>query len=297
METKCLAIGLGWPEGPTQLADGRIAFVETYRSQISVLDNDGTVKVFADTGGGPNAALSTADGHVYVTQNGGVIGPWRAENQRPPSIQVVLPSGKVEIVASEVEGHTLRAPNDLAFGPNGWLYFTDPGGAFDPIGKSNPGFLCALKPDGTGVLLAELAPTFPNGIVVEDSGDVVWVESYTRSVMRLLPNGEGQLLCTLREGCIPDGLKISKSGDFYITGCESGTVEIVSRSGQPSGSISVGNVPTNCLFVGDTLYVTDGGKPGLSTAAEHGGSLWSVEGLQAVGQKTFSGQIKRSIPS
>ena len=36
MKITKLADGLGWPEGPSQLPDGRIIFVETYRSQVSV---------------------------------------------------------------------------------------------------------------------------------------------------------------------------------------------------------------------------------------------------------------------
>ncbi|MDO6729964.1 SMP-30/gluconolactonase/LRE family protein [Marinovum sp. 2_MG-2023] len=286
----CLADGLGWPEGPTKLADGRIAFVETYRSRVSVLEADGTVASFAETGGGPNAALSGADGCVYVTQNGGVIGPWEADVKQPPSIQVVLPNGAVEILADEVDGHKLRAPNDLVFGPNGWLYFTDPGGAFDPVAKSNPGFICALRPDGSGVVLAELPPTYPNGIVVEASGDVVWVESYTCAVRRL-SHGAITTLCTLPDGCIPDGLKIGQSGQLYITGCQSGTVEIVTREGAIAGSIAVGTVPTNCVFADGGLYVTDGGKPGLSPASNREGALWHCSGLEEDGQALFEGRI------
>jgi gluconolactonase len=36
MKVEMLADGLGWPEGPAPLPDGRILFVETYRSQVSV---------------------------------------------------------------------------------------------------------------------------------------------------------------------------------------------------------------------------------------------------------------------
>jgi len=57
-----------------------------------------------------------------------------------------------------------------------------PVGPYDPVGKTNPGYICALKPDGTGVLLEELPPTYPNGIAVESDGSIVWVESYTRAI-------------------------------------------------------------------------------------------------------------------
>lgn len=43
-----LASGLGWPEGPAPLPDGRILFVESYRSQISVWTPGAGVSPFAD---------------------------------------------------------------------------------------------------------------------------------------------------------------------------------------------------------------------------------------------------------
>lgn len=33
--------GLGWPEGPTVLPDGRIVLVESYRSQLTAIGLDG----------------------------------------------------------------------------------------------------------------------------------------------------------------------------------------------------------------------------------------------------------------
>ena len=113
MKVEMLADGLGWPEGPAPLPDGRILFVETYRSQVSIWRPGHAVEQFAYVGGGPNAVLAAADGYSYVTQNGGVIGPWRATDKRPPSIQRITPAGKVEVPVTEVAGHTLRAPNDL----------------------------------------------------------------------------------------------------------------------------------------------------------------------------------------
>lgn len=285
-----LSDGLGWPEGPTHLGDGRIAFVETYRSRVSVYQPGAGVSGLFDVGGGPNACLSGSDGAIYVTQNGGIIGPWRAEVQRPPSIQRIAPEGKVEIVADSVEGHQLLAPNDLVFGADGWLYFTDPGGPYDPVGKTNPGYICALKPDGTGVLLEELPPTYPNGIAVESDGSIIWVESYTRAIRRRTAKGI-ETVFTFDAPVVPDGFKIDADGCFHITGVESGTVEIVSATGNHMGSLHVGAVPTNCLFEGSSLYVTDGGKPGLSDNPLFGGALWKVKLENVVGSRLFEGAI------
>ena len=70
-----LAEGLGHPEGPDVLPDGRIVFVETYTSRIAAWSPERGVHLYADCGGGPNACVLGSDGCVYITQNGGTVGP------------------------------------------------------------------------------------------------------------------------------------------------------------------------------------------------------------------------------
>jgi gluconolactonase len=296
MKTTRLADGLGWPEGPALLPDGRVIFVEAYRSRISVWAPGREVESFAVVGGGPNAVIPGHDGALYVTQNGGVVGPWRAPEQRPPSIQRVSPTGKVEILATSIDGRALRAPNDLAFGPDGSLYFTDPGGPYDPVNRPDGGFIYVLRPDGSGELLVELPPVYPNGIAVEADGSVVWVESYTKAVKRWTADGKVTLLCTLPEKSVPDGFKIAANGDLYITGVTAAGLDIIRRDGSYAGFLPVGVIPTNCAFAGRTLYVTDGGHQGLSTGADMAGHLWSVELAEAEGAPLFPGQIAAPAP-
>ena len=272
------------------LDDGRVVFVETYRSQLTVWTPGHGVERYADTGGGPNATALGSDGRLYVTQNGGVVGPWRAERMLEPSIQAVSADGSVETVATEIDGLRFQAPNDLAFGPDGRLYFTDPG-RYDAETRPDPGRLFALGPDGTGEQIAELPPVYPNGIVVDAEGRVVWVESYTRAVRRREADGTVRELATLAEGHIPDGLAVAANGDLYVTTVTSGGIDVVA----PDGSIdflAVAPVPTNCAFAGSTLYVTDGGRPGESSEAAYGGVLWAVELDGVEGMTLFRGAIR-----
>ena len=155
-----LATGLAWPEGPTVLPDGRIVFVETYRSHIGYVAPDGEYGQFAYTAGGPNATALGSDGCLYVTQNGGVVGPWRADEMLQPSIQRITPDGAIETVATEIAGVPFQAPNDLAFGPDGRLYFTDPG-RYDPAALPDPGRIFALDPSGGGELRGRAAVGVP----------------------------------------------------------------------------------------------------------------------------------------
>jgi gluconolactonase len=290
MSQEQIAEGLAWPEGPAVMPDGSVIFVESYRSQLTRWSAEGTQR-FSDTAGAPNAAALGSDGCLYVTQNGGVIGPWVAEVRTAPSIQRVRPDGTVEVVATHVAGYELRAPNDLAFGPDGRLYFTDPGGAYDPVNRPETGRIFVLNEDGTGELLADLPAVYPNGIVVEADGSVVWVESYTRAVRRIAPNG-GVIedICVLPEAGVPDGLAVAENGDLYITGTKNAGVEVVSSSGEYLAFLSVGAVPTNCAFAGSTLYVTDGGHTGLGDA-EYAGTLWALQ-VDVEGMPVFTGTIE-----
>ena len=38
LAVEVVATGLGWPEGPTVLPDGRVVIVESYRSQLTAID-------------------------------------------------------------------------------------------------------------------------------------------------------------------------------------------------------------------------------------------------------------------
>ena len=97
-----------------------------------------------------------------------------------PSIQRVGSDGTVEALVTSAGGEPLVGPNDLAFGPDGRLYFTDPG-IFDPE-HPDPGRICVVDPAGRPPSCEEVGPCFPNGIVAEPDGSVVWDESFTRRV-------------------------------------------------------------------------------------------------------------------
>jgi gluconolactonase len=254
-----LAHGLGHPEGPDVLPDGRIVFVETYTSRIAAWSPERGVHLYADCGGGPNACVLGSDGCVYITQNGGTVGPWKADVMSEPSIQKAWPDGRVEIICTEIEGQRLAAPNDLSFGPDGRLYLTDPG-EYDPANRPDPGYLYALAPDGTGEVLRELDGTYPNGIAVEADGSIVWVESYTLHVHRLRGDGTVEELHTLPDGHIPDGLKVAADGSLWITTFTSGGVDIVAADGTPIDFLETGGVQCNCIFHDGFLYLTDFGE-------------------------------------
>ena len=177
------ATGLGHPEGPCELDDGRILYANTYASEIGVWDPaTNTQGTYAFVGGGPNACMLGSDGAIYSTQTPNV-GAWQAPVHRPPSIQKTTVVGKVEVLVSDADGVAFDGPNDLTFAPDGRLWFTD-SGDWNPADKPHKGKIVVIETNGVAHVVEELDHVYPNGIVAEPDGSIIWVESYTLRVVR-----------------------------------------------------------------------------------------------------------------
>ncbi len=291
MEKTLCATGLAHAEGPTVLPNGNVVYCHCYYGSLGVWSPDGKVSEFARVGGGPNGTVLGADEHVYVANNGGAVGPFRSNDFGPGSIQKVSFDGIVKTVAREVAGVRLNMPNDLVFGRDKRLYFTDPG-RWDDANRPDPGRLFVLNPDGTGELLAEVGNTYPNGIVVEADGSVVWVETYTQKVRRCTRDGAFQDVCTLSVDAYPDGLAVAANGDLYISTLSSGGMHIVKPDGSSVEFLDLdGTVLSNCVFEGSTMFVTDmGGPAGVSEHPVAIGKLWKIE-MPVAGMSMFRGAI------
>lgn len=270
------ASGLGFPEGPLVLPDGRLCFVEEYGGCVSLLE-DGLVRRLAQVGGNPNGLALGQDGLLYVTRGRGAVGAWRAAEQVAPAIVVVDPAdGRWEVLTASASGRPLRAPNDLCFGPDGALYFTDPDD-FAP-GADLRGWICRHGPGGTEIR-HELANTFPNGLAFDPAGRLVWVESHTRRVIGETGGGGHEVLAELGAETVPDGCAFSADGRLVVATLFSGGLDLVTWAADGPGThrITWGQdvVPTNCCFEGSAIWVTDVRTDWDSSTTS--GKLWRLE--------------------
>ncbi len=245
---------LGWPEDPAVRPDGSVVFVESYRSQLTVVGADGEARRFAYVAGAPNACVLGAEGEVYVCQNGGTVGPWRAAEMTTPSIQRAREGGEAETLVTEIGGIALNGPNDLVFHADGRLIFTDPG-TYNPA-DPDPSYIFALAPDGgTSVVIDFPEPVFPNGIAVEGDGSIVWDESYTGHVGRLRPDGTVEDLGRMPgDNPILDGMKIGADGRLYVTDLVAGGLHVLRPDGTVDGFIACGGAPTHRGTIGEGTH-------------------------------------------
>jgi gluconolactonase len=272
MNGRLLASGLGFPEGPVVMPDGHLVFCDGNIGELS-LYADGVVSRFALMGGSPWGALLGSDGAVYVTQGGNV--PGSGDTSAVSGIQRVRADGTVELLYSEVDGRTLVGPNDLAFGPDGRLWFTDSGSEFDDrFDFRSPGRLFSV--DGTsGEMILERPEVYPNGIAFDTDGRLYWTESLAHRVCRL-EDGVATTWCQLSDGYIPDGMAFAADGRAFVAATISGGVAVISAEGTLVDHIDLGEHATNCIFDGPRLYVTATRSADIE-ASQRTGTLWAVE--------------------
>ncbi len=175
------------------------------------------------------------------------------------------------VIAERYNSKRLNSPNDIVYKSDGWAYFTDPpyglaGLDDDPAKELDFNGIYRLGPDGELELLND-KQTRPNGlgfspdektlyVANSDAAHKVWMAYGVKDDGSL---DEGRVFADATsetaEG-LPDGLKLDKQGNLYLTG--PGGVWIYNPEGKHLGSIQPEEVPANVAWGDDgkTLYMT-----------------------------------------
>lgn len=277
-----VASGLCLPEGPLVTAAGRMLFVQIGRGEVCELHPDGGVSTHAVVAGAPHALLEDADGRIFITQAGDVDIAGPTPEPIEAGIQVLSPDGEVSWLVREVDGVPLVAPNDLCFGADGRLYFTDSGGGYDPTATDQRSRVCAVDAGGRAETVVWLGASYANGIGCDRDGVLHWTESYNN---RLCALGEGEQRPALALDSPPDGILHAKDGRVAVAATVGGLqiarrldaaadaearYEVVATFAEPTFA-------TNVASDGEALYVTDFGDYFGPRGREGSGAVWRVE--------------------
>lgn len=278
-----IARGLRFPEGPIALADGSVLLVEIERGTLSRVAPDGTVRVVAAPGGGPNGAAIGPDGKCYVCNNGGFVWVDHPEFGLRPILQpddysggrierIDIESGAVERLYDGTPQGRLRGPNDIVFDRHGGFWFTDLGKT--RVRDFDRGGVYYAKADGSLIREAVHPLLQPNGIGLSPDEDRLYVaETVTGRLWAFditapgelalkpwpSPNG-GTLVAGLPGYQLFDSLAVDAAGNICVATLMNGGITVI----LPDGS-RIEHVPmpdrhtTNICFGGPdlrTAYIT-----------------------------------------
>lgn len=241
-------------EGPSFDRDGNLWFVDIPFGRIFRADPQGQVTQVAEYDGQPNGLKIHADGQIFIAdfQNG--------------IMQLDPETGQVTHALRDCDTEGFKGCNDLHFGADGALYFTDQGqtGLQDPTGR-----VFRWQPE-TGALtcLIDKVPS-PNGLVLDLNEHVLFLAVTRANAVWRLPispsgrvNKAGMFLQFSGGRAGPDGLALTAGNGVVVCQTGMGLVWVHDALGRPIAVVRSpsGLGTTNCAFGGTdgrTLFITE----------------------------------------
>lgn len=276
-DVRTLASGVGFSEGPVITPSGEIYVTSIDQGRVYRITDSGA-EVFADLGGGVNGATVDKDGRLYIAQNGGRWshgGPWWGLDSTG-GVQVLRPDGTFDWVTKDPIG-----PNDLCFGPDGYLYVTDPTRA----PQAADGRIWRVDPESCEAELLLSVPWFPNGIGFGPDDTLYLASTWDSRIIRFnLDEGklvDPQTVIEMEHGH-PDGFAFDSEGNLLIGAIslndnEPGDIQVWSPSGTLLDVLrpGTGQMYTNVALSLDRILVIAASSLGQVLSVED----WPTAGL------------------
>ncbi|MFL3658964.1 MAG: SMP-30/gluconolactonase/LRE family protein [Opitutales bacterium] len=273
VEIEVLSSGFAWSEGPVWVKEGNfLLFSDVHRNKVIKWTEGIGAEIFLEPSGftgighysrglGSNGLAIDSAGRLISCEHG---------DRRISSM--TFNEGKVTL-ADNYNGKRFNSPNDLVISKEGRIYFTDPIYGLplrwdDPTRELDYAGVFLLGQDGSVSLLTKELK-YPNGVELSPDEKTLYVAQSDpdNPIVMAYPiekdgtTGKGKLLFDAKPhghlgGGNPDGLKVDRNGNLWITGM--GGVMVVSSKGRFLGQISTGELTANCAWGGDgsVLYIT-----------------------------------------
>jgi gluconolactonase len=85
-------------------------------------------------------------------------------------------------------------------------------------------------------------------------------------------------------------MAVGADGRLYVTTVNGGGIDVIRADGSYDRFIKAGVIPTNCVFRGRDLIMTDAGVLADTADASYGGQLWRLP-VDTEGLPTWTGSI------
>jgi gluconolactonase len=276
-KVEVLATGFGWSEGPIWIRGGDyLLFSDVPANRIHRWTASDGATLFLHPSGGTITAGFREPGANGLKPGG--PGAILLADQGNRAIALLdLGTKAKRLLATRFRGKRFNSPNDLAVGPDGSIWFTDPpygleGIDASPLKEQPVNGVYRIKPDGQ-IALVESGLRFPNGIVLSPDGATLYVSNSDPARAVILAydvEADGTLsrrrvfsdmtaLAAIGQPGLPDGMTVDERGNLWATG--PGGVHIFRPDGHELGLISTGAAISNCTFGGSdgrTLFMTSG---------------------------------------
>jgi gluconolactonase len=225
-------------EGPAFTSDNELWCVDLAKGCLIHYSESGMRRI--PSMGTPNAVIFDSEDRGLVCDSD--------QNE----VQRLCPEDdRWQTIVSEVDGESLRSPNDLVIGPDGSLLFTCPGGSRDtPVG-----YVCCVEPGGLTKKVG-VDIQFPNGLAFSaDGSELIVAETYRHRLWkgRWDENRrqwrDPEVWCDIGGPVGPDGMALGTDGRMYVAVYGTGEIRAVNQSGEVVEHIDVpGQNPTNVAF-------------------------------------------------
>jgi gluconolactonase len=260
-----IGIDFQFTEGPAWHPDGTLLFSDIPAGTIYMWDGK-KYEEFRNPSNHSNGLLVEPDGSVLACEH------------ESRSITRYSPKGELTTLAERYNGRRFNSPNDLCRSSRGVIYFTDPpwglNGLNEDPEKELPFNGVYMLKNGE-VTLLDSTLSWPNGIDLSPDERYLYVANFEGSPdsdpegwevfwMRYKLDMEGNVVegsrffqamdLSLPGG--PDGMKVDKNGNLFVTG--PGGILVIDPSGEHLGTIGLPVPPANLAFGPgqNTLYVT-----------------------------------------